>query len=420
MKYSSIRGTRDILEEEAVKLRYLEDMSRKVFSYYGYREICIPTFEQTELFKRTIGETSDIVEKEMYTFQDKKGRSITLRPEGTAGLVRAYIEHNLYRENSSVRFYYLGSMFRYERPQAGRYREFRQVGVELLGSDSPISDVEVISIFIDFLERLKLKNFSVSLNNVGCQNCRKQYKDIFKSSMEKKLVFLCADCQRRFLRNPLRVLDCKKEQCKNYIEDIPLISGYLCKRCKTQLDKIKEHLTELKIKYEEDPHLVRGLDYYTGTVFEIKYKSLGAQNALAAGGRYDTLVKDMGGPSVPAVGCALGLERLLEVINIEKIILPLKEEIDVYFAYLGEEALRESIILANELRREDISCQIDYNIKSLKAQLREADRLQSKFVVIIGDEELEKGVVILRNMKDKKQEEIKKEILKIKIKDTQV
>ncbi len=248
MKYSSVRGTRDILEEEAAKLHFWENVGRKVFSNYCYREICIPTFEQTELFNRSIGETSDIVEKEMYTFEDKKRRSITLRPEGTAGLARAYIEHNLYKKNSSSRLYYVGSMFRYERPQAGRYREFRQMGIEFLGSDNPGSDVEVINVFVDFLKRVELKDFYVSLNNVGCKNCGKKYKEIFKDSMKKNLSHLCSDCQRRFFSNPLRVLDCKKEDCRTYLKNIPFISDYLCKNCKEKFAKIKEYLTEVKIE----------------------------------------------------------------------------------------------------------------------------------------------------------------------------
>ncbi|MCK4532181.1 histidine--tRNA ligase [bacterium] len=409
MKYFSVRGTRDILNEEALKLRYLEKLGREVFSSYGHREIVIPTFERTELFTRSIGEVSDIVEKEMYTFQDKKSRSLSLRPEGTAGVVRAYIERNLYRENASLRLYYLGPMFRYERPQAGRYREFRQIGAELFGSDNTRSDVEIINVFVDFFGKvgLKEKNFKLYINNVGCESCRKKYKGIFTESMQKNLSNLCVDCQRRFSKNPFRVLDCKNKQCRNYIENVPLISECLCQDCKKKTEEIKEYLQDLDIKYKEDPYLVRGLDYYTGIVFEIKCGKLGAQDAIAAGGRYDNLVKDMGGHSVPAVGCALGLERLLEVVNSEKIDLPIKKELDVYFACLGERALARGVDLAGGLRCNKVSCQVDYNEKSLKAQLKEANRLQAKFTVIIGDEELQKGVVILRDMEKEKQKEVK-------------
>ncbi len=408
MKYSSVRGTRDILNEEVLKLRYLENLGREVFSSYGYGEIVIPTFERTELFTRSIGEVSDIVEKEMYTFQDKKGRSLSLRPEGTAGVVRAFIEHNLYRENAAMRLYYMGPMFRYERPQAGRYREFRQIGAEFFGSNNTRSDVEIINVFVDFFRKaeLKEKDFNLYINNVGCESCRKKYKAFFIDSMKNNLSKLCDDCQRRFSRNPFRILDCKNKNCRGYVEKGAFISECLCQDCKKKTEEVKKYLEDLGIKYEEDPYLVRGLDYYTGIVFEIKCGKLGAQDAIAAGGRYDTLVKDMGGHSVPAVGCALGLERLLEVVNIEKIHLPVKEGVEVYFAFLGEKALDKSIDLANILRNKNFSCQVDYNEKTLKAQLKEANRLQAKFVVIIGDEELQRGIVILRNMKNKEQREI--------------
>lgn len=409
MKYSSVRGTRDILNEEALKLRYLENLGREVFSSYGYREIVIPTFERTELFTRSIGEVSDIVEKEMYTFQDKKGRSLSLRPEGTAGVVRAFIERNLYRENAAMRLYYMGPMFRYERPQAGRYREFRQIGAELFGSDNTRSDAEIINVFVDFFRKaeLKEKDFKLHINNVGCEDCRKKYKAVFTNSMQDNLSKLCDDCQRRFSRNPFRVLDCKNKNCRGYVEKVPLISECLCQDCKKKTEEVKKYLENLGIKYEEDPYLVRGLDYYTGIVFEIKSSKLGAQDAIAAGGRYDTLVKDMGGHSVPAVGCALGLERLLEVVNSEKIDLLIKKELGVYFACLGERALAKGVDLAGELRCNKVSCQVDYNEKSLKAQLKEADRLQAGFAVIIGDRELQKNIVILRDMKKKTQREVK-------------
>ncbi|MCK5534794.1 histidine--tRNA ligase, partial [bacterium] len=351
----------------------------------------------------------DIVEKEMYTFQDKKSRSLSLRPEGTAGVVRAYIQRSLYRENASLRLYYLGPMFRYERPQAGRYREFRQIGAEFFGSGSTRGDAEIINVFMDFFGKagLKEKDFKLYINNVGCESCRKKYKEVFTNSMPDNLSNLCVDCQKRFSRNPFRVLDCKNKNCRDYIKNVPLISGCLCPDCKKKTQEIKKYLKELDIKYKEDPYLVRGLDYYTGIVFEIKCSKLGAQDAIAAGGRYDTLVKDMGGHSVPAVGCALGLERLLDAVNSEEIDLPIKKELDVSFVCLGERALAKGVDLAGRLRYKKVSCQVDYNEKSLKAQLKEADRLQAKFAVIIGDEELQKGIVKLKNMKEGTQEEIK-------------
>jgi len=398
LKYKSIRGTRDILPEEARKWQYLEKVARDIFQKYGYEEVRTPIFEVTELFQRSIGEDTDIVIKEMYTFLDKKGRSLTLRPEGTAGIIRAVIENNLHRQKRIMRLYYLGPMYRYERPQKGRQREFYQIGAELIGPDNPASDIEIITLTLELFDVLGLKNLVLYLNSVGCPRCRAKYRESLKDYFKDKIKMMCADCQRRYSINPMRILDCKEEGDRVYIEKSPKISDYLCQDCQEQFEKVKEYLHFLKIDYSLDPYMVRGLDYYTKAAFEIKYEGLGAQDTLAAGGRYDRLVRDLGGPDLPAVGFALGVERVLEVIDREKISLPSSAQTDVYVATLGEEALKESIKLIRELRRENLKVLNDFNPTSLKAQLRQADKWKAKFALIIGEEELSGKRATVRNM----------------------
>ncbi|MDH5661684.1 MAG: histidine--tRNA ligase [Elusimicrobiota bacterium] len=398
MKYKSIRGTRDILPEEASKWQYVEKVAREIFQKYGYEEVRTPIFEVTELFQRSIGEDTDIVTKEMYTFLDKKGRSLTLRPEGTAGIIRAVIENNLYRQRRTARLYYLGPMYRYERPQKGRQREFYQIGAELIGPDSPASDVEIITMVRDLFDVLGLKNLILYLNSVGCSRCRAKYRESLKDFFKNKIKTMCTDCQRRYPLNPMRILDCKEKEDRAYIEKSPKISDYLCPDCREQFEKVKEYLNFLKIDYSLDPYMVRGLDYYTKAAFEVKYEGLGAQDTLAAGGRYDRLVRDLGGPDLPAVGFALGVERVLEAVDREKILLPSSGQTDVYVATLGEEALKESIRLIRELRQENLKVLNDFNPTSLKAQLRQADKWKAKFALIIGQEELSGKKAIVRNM----------------------
>ena len=404
MKYKSIRGTRDILPEEVKKWQYLEKVAREIFQKYGYEEVRTPIFEVTELFQRSIGEDTDIVIKEMYTFLDKKGRSLTLRPEGTAGIIRAVIENNLYRQKRIARLYYLGPMYRYERPQKGRQREFYQIGAELIGPDNPASDIEIITLTLELFHVLGLKNLVLYLNSVGCPRCRAKYRESLKDYFKNKIKMMCTDCQRRYSLNPMRILDCKEKEDRAYIEKSPKISDYLCQDCQEQFEKVKEYLHFLKIDYSLDPYMVRGLDYYTKAAFEIKYEGLGAQDTLAAGGRYDRLVRDLGGPDLPAVGFALGVERVLEVIDREKISLPSGTPTDVYVVTLGEEALKESIKLIRELRRENLKVLNDFNPTSLKAQLRQADKWKAKFALIIGEEELSGKRAIVRNMNTGRQE----------------
>jgi histidyl-tRNA synthetase len=404
LKYKSIRGTRDILPQEVKKWQYLEKVVREIFQKYGYEEIRIPIFEVTELFQRSIGEDTDIVTKEMYTFLDKKGRSLTLRPEGTAGLIRAFIENNLYRQKRIARLYYLGAMYRYEKPQKGRQREFYQIGAELIGSDNPASDVEIVTLVWEFFDALGLKNLVLYLNSVGCLRCRAGYRESLKEYFKDKIIMMCPDCQRRYSLNPMRILDCKEEDDRAYIRNSPRISDYLCQDCQEQFERVKKYLDFLKIDYSVDPYMVRGLDYYTKATFEIKYEELGAQDTLAAGGRYDRLVRDLGGPDLPAVGFALGVERVLQAIEREEISLPSGGEIDVYVAVLGEEALKESIKLIRELRHENLRVLNDFDPFSLKAQLRQADKWNAKFALIIGEEELSGKRAVVKNMKTGGQE----------------
>lgn len=404
MNYKSIRGTKDILPQEVKKWQYLEKVAREIFQKYGYEEVRTPIFEVTELFQRSIGEDTDIVTKEMYTFLDKKGRSLTLRPEGTAGIIRAVIENNLYRQKRIIKLYYLGPMYRYEKPQKGRQREFYQIGAELIGSDNPASDVEIIALVWEIFGVLGLKNLVLYLNSVGCPRCRDGYRGSLKEYFKDKIKMMCPDCQRRYSLNPMRILDCKDEKDRIYIKQSPKISDYLCKECAEQFERVKEYLDILKIDYSLDPYMVRGLDYYTKATFEVKYEGLGAQDALAAGGRYDRLVRDLGGPDLPAVGFALGVERVLETIEREKILLPSPPETDVYVATLGEEALKESIKFIRKLRHEGLRVLNDFNLSSLKAQLRQADKWEAKFAVIIGKEELSHERAIVRNMETGAQE----------------
>lgn len=406
MKYKSIRGTRDILPEEVNKWQYLEKVAREIFQKYGYEEVRTPIFEVTELFQRSIGEDTDIVTKEMYTFLDKKGRNLTLRPEGTAGIIRAVIENNLYRQKRITRLYYLGPMYRYERPQKGRQREFYQIGAELIGPDNPASDIEIVALVWEFFDVLGLKNLVLYLNSVGCPRCRAGYRESLKDYFKNKIKMMCPDCQRRYSLNPMRILDCKEEEDRIYINKSPKISDYLCQDCQEQFEKVKEYLRFLKIDYSLDPYMVRGLDYYTKAAFEIKYEGLGAQDTLAAGGRYDRLVRDLGGPDLPAVGFALGVERVLEVLEREKISLPSGAQTDVYVATLGEEALKESIRLIRELRHENLKVLNDFNPGSLKAQLRQADKWKAKFALIIGQDELSGKKAIVRNMETGRQETV--------------
>lgn len=400
------RGTNDILPGEVGKWIYIEGKIREICGQYGYEEIRTPVFEHTELFIRGVGETTDIVEKEMYTFTDRGERSLTLRPEGTSAVVRSYLENKMHTQAVPTKLYYIGPMFRYDRPQAGRYRQFHQFGIEAIGGLDPMIDGEIIALVVDFFQRLGLTDLEVHLNSVGCPECRPIYREKLIEYLKTSAGHLCSDCQSRLERNPLRVLDCKVEKCRERTSQAPSVLEHLCQECSEHLDGVKAYLDALNIKYRLNPKLVRGLDYYTKTAFEIIYQGLGAQSTVCGGGRYDGLVSECGGWPTPAVGCALGLERLILTLENKGVALPSRPGTDVFLAPLGDKARLEGFKILAHLRKAGVKAQIDYQGRGLKAQMKQADRLGAKFAVIIGDDELEKGTAILRYMGLGEQEEV--------------
>lgn len=390
------RGTTDILPADARRWSVLERALRDVCDLYGYGEIRTPIFEHTELFARGIGSGTDIVEKEMYTFEDRGERSLTLRPEGTAGAVRAYLERRLDAEAQPVKLYYSGPMFRYERPQAGRTRQFHQLGVECIGSADPAADVEVIAVLVALFRRLGLTEYEIQLNSIGCPDCRPAYVQKLKQALEPVRDSLCKSCQDRFERNTLRLLDCKRESCRELTKDVPLILDSLCGPCEDHFQQVRGYLDEVGIEYKINQRLVRGLDYYTRTVFEFVSPELGAQDALGGGGRYDVLVETLGGPPTPAVGFAAGMERILLAASLED--EAAAAPVDTYVVTLGDEGRRAGVVLAERLRAEGFRTELDYMGRSLRAQMRQANRVGAQKVLIIGDDEAAAGTVQLRDM----------------------
>lgn len=402
----ALKGTHDILPEEVYKWDYMEGVIRDVCARYGYKEIRTPIIEATELFQRGIGDTTDVVTKEMYTFTDRGNRSVTLRPENTASAVRAYLEHKMYGDQQVHKMFYIGSMFRYDRPQAGRYREFHQFGLEVLGASSPLADAEVIAMACEIFHKLGLRDLDLHLNSIGDKNCRPAYRQKLIEFFEGKKDQLCDDCRERLYKNPLRILDCKEEGCKKASVGAPEITDYLCDDCHAKFEAVKHYLDGLGISYTVDPRLVRGLDYYTNTAFEIQYPPLGAQSAVCGGGRYDGLVEEIGGPSTPGIGFAIGLERLLLALEMQNLIPAPKSQKRVYIAALGEDAVAEGFKIQEELRGLGILTDMDLQGRSLKGQMKQAGKLDSQFTVIIGSNELEKGAAAVKNMADGTQEDI--------------
>ncbi len=400
------RGTKDILPDTVGDWNYVEGEIRELCRRFGYSEIRTPIFEHTELFQRGIGEGTDVVDKEMYTFTDRGERSITLRPENTASAVRAYLQNKLYAQSNLVKLFYIGSMFRYDRPQAGRMREFHQFGVEALGEANPAVDAEVILLAMNLLEGLGLKDLELSINSVGCPKCRSKYRTMLQDFFRDKLEDLCEDCRSRFERSPLRILDCKKDSDKPYMADAPKITDCLCEECAEHFAKLKELLTSAGISFTHDPRLVRGLDYYTKTAFEIKYPPLGAQSAVAGGGRYDGLIEEMGGNPTPAVGFATGLERLLLALESQNLLPEKNRSVDAYVVALGEKAQAEGFKLLNILRQQGLSAAMDFAGRSMKAQMKQANKLGAKYSVILGEDEIAEGVVMLRSMEDSSQAKV--------------
>lgn len=403
------RGTSDILPLEAEKWHWLEQEIRKLCIDYGYGEIRTPIFEHTELFYRGVGETTDIVEKEMYTFEDRGGRSITLRPEGTAATVRAYLENKLYAQAQPIKLYYVGPMFRYDRPQAGRLRQFHQFGIEVFGSKDPMVDTEVIDLAMEFYRRLGLKGLELHLNSIGCKKCRPVHGEKLTKYLEPHLAELCPTCQGRFYRNPLRILDCKSSACKELLREAPAIIDCLCPECAEHFAQVCANLEKIGIPYILTPHLVRGLDYYTNTAFEILAEDIGAQSTVCGGGRYDMLIEECGGQPTPGIGFALGLERTLLSLEAQKIKHRENAARRVFVASVGDSAKKEAFRLVTEWRRHGVPAELDYMGRSLKAQLKYADKWGAAYVVILGQEELDKRKVIIRDMKAGQQEEIQME-----------
>jgi histidyl-tRNA synthetase len=399
-KITAIKGIKDILPEDTPIWNHVESIARQVFSVFGFREIRVPIMEKTELFKRSIGETTDIVEKEMYTFRDRDEELLTLRPEATASVIRAYIEHNMMAADPITKLFTFGPMFRRERPQKGRFRQFHQIDVELFGDDKPQSDAEVIFMLVHFLKAVGIEELSLEINSLGCKACRPVFSQAIVDFLKGSEKDLCPDCQRRISTNPLRVFDCKVESCISIIAGAPKILDYLCTECAEHFAQVKAYLNDLKVDYLINSKMVRGLDYYTKTAFEIKSGALGAQNSLAGGGRYDGLVSFLGGPEVPGIGFAVGFERLIACLPQTEIN---KYQTDIFVAALGPRAQKISFSLTNELRRAGISATMDYSDKSLKSQMKRADKLNSSYTLIFGDKEIDEKRVELRDMKTKNQ-----------------
>lgn len=402
----ALRGTQDILPDNIYKWNHVESVIKELCALYGYSEIRTPMFEDTKLFLRGIGDTTDVVAKEMYTFEDRGGRSITLRPENTAAVVRSYLEHKLYGDQQVHKLFYIGSMFRYDRPQAGRYREFHQFGVEVLGASSPAADAEVINLAYTLFKTLGLKELELHINSIGDYKCRPIYRQKLIEFFEEKEDQLCDDCQARLHKNPLRILDCKEDSCRRASAGAPTITDYLCDECEKKFEAVKRYLAALEIPYLVDSRLVRGLDYYTNTAFEIQYPPLGAQSAICGGGRYDGLVEDVGGPSTPGIGFAVGLERLLLALEMQKLIPEPANRKKVYIVTLGEDAVVEGIKIQQHLRDKGVIAEIDLQDRSIKGQMKQAGKNNAEYTVIIGANEMEKKEAAVKNMENGKQQDI--------------
>lgn len=395
------RGTKDIFGEDAVKYTYISKTAQEIFESYGYTFIKTPIFEETDLFKRGIGEGTDVVEKEMYTFKDRGDRSLTLRPENTASVVRSYLENAIYGKEDVTKYYYNGSMFRYERPQAGRQREFNQIGVEVLGESSPILDAEVIAMSYSLLEKLGITDLEVHINSVGTNASRTKYREMLLNFLEPMKEELCEDCRMRMEKNPLRVLDCKVDKCKELTKDAPSIIDSLNEEERAHYETVKKYLDIFGVKYVEDSRLVRGLDYYSSTVYEIVTNKLGAQGAVLGGGRYDNLLKQLGDKDIPAVGFAAGVERMMMLLEDYP-----KNNPDVYVAWLGENTQEFGLKIAKILRDNGIKTFVDFNSKGMKSHMKKADKLAVKYCIIVGEDEMNKDVVVLKDFSARTQEEM--------------
>ncbi len=417
MAYQKPTGTQDLLPGTVEKWQYIEEKARDLCRRYNYSEIRTPIFESTDLFKRGVGETTDIVEREMYTFEDKGKRSMTLRPEGTAGVVRAFVENKLYGEPDINKLFYIGPMFRYERPQAGRYRQLHQFGIEVFGSEDPSIDAEVIGLGYSFYSELGIRDVSVEVNSVGNPESRLVYREKLLAFLNPLRDKLCKDCQVRIDKNPLRVLDCKVDQA--YFVDVPSILDSLDEECTLHFQAVCDYLDAMEIPYQINPRMVRGLDYYTHTAFEYKAQGIGAIDTIGGGGRYNGLVSQIGGPDQSGIGLGLGLERTLLILESQQVEIPVIPPLDVYLIALGEAAEKEMVKLLFQLRGAGIRADKDYQGRKMKAQMKSADRLQARYAAILGDDELERGEISLKNLSNWEQETVKlmdlKDVLLLKL-----
>ena len=402
----AIKGTKDVLPKDVHKNQYIEATALDIASKFGYKEIRTPVFEHTELFQRGVGDTTDVVQKEMYTFDDKGGRSITLRPEGTAGAVRSYLENGLCNEALPQKVCYLPSCYRYEKPQAGRLREFHQFGVECFGSASPLADAEIIVLAKSLFDTLGVKDLSLEINSIGCPTCRAEYHKALKEYFSSRKDELCDTCKSRLDRNPMRILDCKSPICHEIAEGAPVVIDYLCDECKEHFENVQKYLKAQNIEYTINPQIVRGLDYYTKTVFEFVSNSIGAQGTVCGGGRYDGLVEELGGQHTPSLGFAMGIERLMLLMEAQGCEFPEAEKPDLFIVALGEKATLKAVEIAKDMREEGFSALLDLNQRSVRAQMKYADKLGAKFNVVIGDNEVAAKTAKLKNMQTGEETEI--------------
>ena len=393
------KGTHDIMPSEIIKWQYVEDTALDLAEIYGFHEIRTPNIEDIGLFVRSVGDTSDVVQKEMYDFTDKGDRHIALKPEGTAGVVRACLEHGIFNETMPVKVCYNTRCYRYEKPQSGRYREFNQFGVEMFGSKEPSADAEIIDLANSLLQRLNITEYHLELNSIGCPKCRAKYHEALKEYFSNYKDQLCETCLVRLEKNPMRLLDCKNPDCKKLGENAPVILDYLCDDCKEHFEKLKKYLDEMDIKYTVNPQIVRGLDYYTKTVFEFVCDAIGAQGTICGGGRYDGLVEQLGGKPTEGIGFGIGIERLLLLMEKCGCEFPAQQECEIYIAPLGEKAKDKAIIMAHNFRSRTFFAQTDTVGRSIKAQMKYADKIGAKYTLVLGDQEIEEGKAKIKNMK---------------------
>lgn len=400
------KGTKDILPKEVYKWQYVEKAFHDLCSKYAFKEIRTPMFEHTELFLRGVGDTTDIVEKQMYSFEDFAKRNITLKPEGTSPVVRAFVEHKIYADVQPTKLYYNIPCFRYENPQAGRQRQFHQFGVEIFGADNMMADAEVISLAADFLESLGIDELELRINSIGCPSCREKYRALLKEFLKSKYDDLCNTCKGRYEKNPMRILDCKSPVCQEFVQGAPVMLDYICDDCSTAFDELQNNLKAMDVEFTVDSGIVRGLDYYTKTAFEFITNKIGAQGTVCGGGRYDNLIEQIGGPSIPGVGFGLGVERLLLVMEKSGVEIPEPQNVDVFVAVMGEKAKLFGLKLMKDLRKQGFKAEMDIMGRNIKGQFKYADRLHAKYTLVIGDNELAEEKVSIKNMDTSEQRQV--------------